>query len=55
MSEIRDRIKSCDEEIAAGMPKILHEDCSAGPIEERCKNGMCRRTEAYIYNRVANQ
>ena len=55
MAEIRDRIRSCDQEIAAGMPKIEHRDCSPGPMEQRCKNGMCRRTGPYVYNRSAIQ
>ena len=52
MAGIRDRISSCDQEIAAGMPKIEHRDCSAGPMEVRCEIGGCQRTEADVYNRT---
>ena len=50
MAGIRERIRSCDAKISEGMPKILHQDCSAGPMEERLKYGMCRKTGPYVYN-----
>ena len=56
MAGIRDRIRSCDQEIAAGMPKKIehrrHRDCSAGPMEVRCEIGGCQRTGADVYNRT---
>ena len=50
MAAIRERIRSCDAKISEGMPKILHHDCSAGPMEERCQYGQCRKTEPFVYN-----
>ena len=52
MADIRDKIRTCDEEIAAGMPKIEHRECPSAQLEKKCMFGMCRKTEAYIYNRT---